>query len=108
MIRYVRESPAREFIIGTETGIMHRLQKENPQKHFIPVTDKAVCPNMKRITLEKVLWSLQDMKHIITVPEDIRDQGTHCRREDAGNPLGKILNPKLKLPNKYKIRNLLI
>ena len=72
MIRYVRESPAREFIIGTETGIIHRLQKENPKKHFIPVTDKAVCPNMKRITLEKVLWSLQDMKHKITVPEDIR------------------------------------
>ena len=72
MIRYVRESPARAFIIGTETGIMHRLQKENPKKHFIPVTDKAVCPNMKLITLEKVLWSLQDMKHLVTVPEDIR------------------------------------
>jgi quinolinate synthase len=72
MIRYVRESPAGEFIIGTEIGIMHRLQKENPQKHFIPVTDKAVCPNMKRITLEKVLWSLQDMKYPVTVPEDIR------------------------------------
>ncbi len=72
MIRYARESPAREFIIGTETGIIHRLQKENPAKHFMPVTDKAVCPNMKRITLEKVLWSLQDMKHKVTVPEDIR------------------------------------
>ena len=72
MIRYVRESHARAFIIGTETGIMHRLQKENPKKHFIPVTDKAVCPNMKLITLEKVLWSLQDMKHLVTVPEDIR------------------------------------
>jgi quinolinate synthase len=72
MIRYVRGSPASEFIIGTETGIIHRLQKENPKKHFIPVTDKAICPNMKRITLEKVLWSLQDMKHKITVPEDIR------------------------------------
>ena len=72
MIRYVRESPAGEFIIGTEIGIMHRLQKENPQKRFIPATDKAVCPNMKRITLEKVLWSLQDMKYPVTVPEDIR------------------------------------
>ncbi len=72
MIRYVRESRAKEFIIGTETGILHRLRKENPQKHFFPVTDKAVCPNMKRITLEKVLWSLQDMKYKITVPEDIR------------------------------------
>jgi quinolinate synthase len=72
MIRYVRESSAREFIIATETGIIHRLQKDNPQKHFFPVTDKAVCPNMKRITMEKVLWSLQDMKHIVTLPEGIR------------------------------------
>ena len=72
MMRYARESNAKEMIIGTETGIIHRLQKENPGKTFIPVTDKAVCPNMKRITLEKVLWSLQDMQHRITVPEDIR------------------------------------
>ena len=72
MIRYVRETTAPGFIIGTETGILHRLRKENPGKDFIPVTDKAVCPNMKRITLEKVLWSLQDMQHKIIVPEDIR------------------------------------
>ena len=72
MMRYARESNAPGFIIGTETGILHRLRKENPDKYFIPVTDKAVCPNMKRITLEKVLWSLQDMKHQIIVPEDIR------------------------------------
>ena len=74
MIRYVRESTARIFIIGTETGIIHRLQKENPGKHFIPVTDKAICPNMKRITLEKVLWSLQDMKYPVIVPENIRSK----------------------------------
>ena len=72
MMRFVRESKAEGFIIGTETGIMHRLKKENPAKYFIPVNDKAVCPNMKRITLEKVLWSLQDMNYKITVPEDIR------------------------------------
>ena len=72
MVRFVKESSVREFIIGTETGIIHRLQKENPGKSFIPVTEKAVCPNMKRITLEKVLWSLQDMQHRVTVPEDIR------------------------------------
>jgi len=72
MMRYVRKSSAPGFIIGTETGIMHRLKKENPTKIFVPVTDKVVCPNMKRITLEKVLWSLQDMKHKIIVPEDIR------------------------------------
>lgn len=74
MIRYARESTARIFIIGTETGIIHRLQKENPDKHFLPVTDKAICPNMKRITLEKVLWSLQDMKNPIIIPENIRSR----------------------------------
>ncbi len=72
MIRFARESKAKEFIIGTETGIIYRLQKENPEKTFYPASDKAVCPNMKRITLEKVLWALQEMEHKITVPEDIR------------------------------------
>lgn len=72
MIRYARESKAKELIIGTETGIIYRLQKENPGKTFIPATEKAVCPNMKRITLEKVLWAFQEMQHRITVPEDIR------------------------------------
>jgi quinolinate synthase len=72
MLRFVRQSPAKVFIIGTETGILHRLEKENPGKTFIPALDKAVCPNMKKITLEKVLWSLEDMKPVIKVPEDIR------------------------------------
>ena len=72
MIRYARESAAKTIIIGTETGIIHRLQKENPGKTFLPVSDKVVCPNMKRITLEKVLWALQEMQHPVTVPEDIR------------------------------------
>ena len=72
MIRYARESKAKELIIGTETGIIYRLQKENPGKTFIPATEKAVCPNMKLITLEKVLWALQEMQHRITVPEGIR------------------------------------
>ncbi len=72
MIRFVKESRAKEYIIGTETGIIYRLQKENPGKNFIPATDKAVCPNMKKITLEKVLWALQENQHVVTVPEDIR------------------------------------
>jgi quinolinate synthase len=72
MMRYARENKAKEMIIGTEVGILHRLRKENADKTFIAVTNKAVCPNMKRITLEKVLWSLQDMSHKIEVPEDIR------------------------------------
>ena len=71
MCKYVKNSADTEFIIGTEIGIIHRMQKENPEKRFYPAADKAVCPNMKKITLEKVLWSLEDMTHEITVPQDI-------------------------------------
>jgi len=72
ILQYVKESEAREIIIGTEIGIIHRLKKENPGKTFIPASRKAICPNMKLITMEKVLWALEDMKHQVTVPEDIR------------------------------------
>ncbi len=74
MIRYVRESPTQEFIIGTETGIIHRLKKENPGKMFIPVNAKAVCPNMKKITLAKVLQALQKMQYQVTVPKSIQEK----------------------------------
>ena len=70
MRRYVKESTDREFIVGTEVGILHGLRKENPEKHFYPASDLAVCPNMKRITLEKILWVLEAMTNQITVPED--------------------------------------
>ncbi|MRR15106.1 MAG: quinolinate synthase NadA [Deltaproteobacteria bacterium] len=70
MCRYVRESRATEFIIGTEIGIIHRMRKENPGKMFYPASEKASCPNMKKITLEKILWSLESMHHRITLPED--------------------------------------
>jgi len=70
MRRYVKESADREFIVGTEVGILHGLRKENPEKHFYPASDLAVCPNMKRITLEKILWVLEAMTNQITVPED--------------------------------------
>ena len=72
MVKFVKESKASEFIIGTETGIIYRLQKENPEKKFYPATPLAVCPNMKMATLEKVLWSLEEMKTVISVPEEIR------------------------------------
>jgi len=71
MIRYVAGAPAKEFIIGTETGILHRLRKENPGRTFYPLSERAVCPNMKRTTLEKVLWSLEDMKDEVIVPHEI-------------------------------------
>ena len=60
-------SPANEFVVVTETGILHRLKKEYPDRKFIPVSEDAVCGYMKKITLEKVLWSLQDLKYEVKV-----------------------------------------
>lgn len=71
MLRYVKQSPANEFIIGTEIGIMHTLKKENPGKIFYPVTELAVCPNMKYVTLAKIARALEDMKFEITLPSGI-------------------------------------
>ena len=72
MIRLAKETDVNTLIIGTEIGILHRLKKENPDKTFIPASRKAICPNMKKITLEKVLWTLEDMKPQVKVPEEIR------------------------------------
>jgi quinolinate synthase len=70
--RYARRDEVQELIVGTEIGIIHRLRKENPGKRFIPVSEQAVCPNMKLITLEKILWSLEEMAPEVRVPEEIR------------------------------------
>jgi quinolinate synthase len=70
--RYARRDDVTEMIVGTEKGIIHRLQKENPGKIFIPVSEQTVCPNMKLITLEKVLWCLEEMSPEVKVPEGIR------------------------------------
>ncbi|MFH1577755.1 MAG: quinolinate synthase NadA [Candidatus Omnitrophota bacterium] len=72
MCRFIKESPAKEIIIGTETGMLYRLKRENPDKEFYPATELAVCPTMKLTTQEKVLWSLEDMKHEVKVSEEIR------------------------------------
>ena len=72
MVRYARRDDVSQMIVGTEIGIIHRLKKENPGKEFMAATRKAVCPNMKLITLEKVLWSLQEMSPEVKVPEETR------------------------------------
>ena len=77
MCRYARESAAKEIIVGTETGILHRLRKENPGKTFYPVSERTVCPNMKKNTLENLHHSLREMVTEVTVPEDI---ATRARR----------------------------
>jgi quinolinate synthase len=72
MIRYAARPEVTELIVGTEIELLHRLNKENPGKKFIPASTKAVCPNMKKITLEKILESLETMTPEVKVPEDIR------------------------------------
>ena len=72
MCRYARRDEVKEMVVGTEVGIIHRLRKENPGKRFIPISEQAICPNMKLITLEKVLWSLEEMSPKVKVPEEIR------------------------------------
>ena len=72
MCRYAHREEVREMIVGTEIGIIYRLKKENPGKRFIPVSEQAICPDMKLITLEKVLWCLERMEPVVKVPEEIR------------------------------------
>jgi len=72
MCRYARQDEVREMVVGTELGIIHRLRKENPGKRFIPASEQAICPDMKLITIEKVLRSLEKMSPEVKVPEGIR------------------------------------
>jgi len=74
MVRYVRQSSAPEFIVATETGVLHKMRKENPAKNFIPVTDRAVCHYMKLNTLEKIVLSLERMQYEVKVPEAVRNR----------------------------------
>lgn len=68
MVRHVAASPKREFIIGTETGILHKMERLRPDATLYPAAEGAVCGHMKRNTLEKVLWSLQDLQYEVRVP----------------------------------------
>lgn len=71
MTQYVHDSSAKEFIVATETGILHRMEKQNPNKKFYAANSQAVCGYMKQITLEKVVNSLERLEHRIQVPEEI-------------------------------------
>lgn len=71
ILRFACETEVKEVIVGTENGMLYRLAKENPDKQFYPASPVADCPNMRLNTLEKVLWSLEDMVYEVTVPEDV-------------------------------------
>jgi len=74
MCRYAKESRAETFIVGTEEGILHRLEKENPGKKFVLAYEEAVCPTMKLNTLERLYTCLKEEKYVITVPRPIAGQ----------------------------------
>ena len=72
MLRYARASEAKEFIVGTEIGLMHRLRMENPEKEFYALRKDMICPNMKRTTLKSILRAFQENTYVVKVPEEIR------------------------------------
>jgi len=74
MVNFSKESSSDTFLVATENGIIHRLQKDVPEKRFEPVSERAICRYMKMITLEKVRDSLRDWKYEVKVPEDIADR----------------------------------
>lgn len=74
MCQQVKKSDETEFIVATEMGLLYRLRKENPGKQFYTVSDRALCPNMKKISVEKVLWALENMQYRVTVPQETADK----------------------------------
>ena len=98
MLKYVKESESDEFIVGTEIGMLHALKKANPGKRFYPASNIAICPNMKKITLEKVVRSLEEMKDEVVLPEAIisKAQKSIFRMINIGKPIS-VNNAEVKI-----------
>jgi len=71
MLGYIKDSPARRFIVATEIGMIHPLKKARPDAEFIAPSPRGVCPNMKKTSVEKVVASLEQMQYEIAVPQDV-------------------------------------
>ena len=71
MIRHARETPASTVIVGTELGLVPRLQRESPGKQFVPASPYLVCPDMKMITLELVEDAIAARAPVVTVPREV-------------------------------------
>jgi quinolinate synthase len=86
MLTYCGETDAAEFIIGTEKGMLHPLRKAYPDKRFWPVTEEAICPNMKLTTLESVRAALARSQYEIGVPADVAESARRAidRMLDVG------------------------
>ncbi len=71
MCKHPDTSRAREYIIGTEVGMIYRLKKAHPDREFYPLSEEAICQNMKKTTLPDVLRALQTLEPRVSVPEEI-------------------------------------
>ena len=74
MLKHVSKSQSKNFVVATETGILYKMRKDNPDKKFIAASEKAECQYMKMITLEKVYDALINEQHVVTVPKEIADK----------------------------------
>jgi quinolinate synthase len=74
MLNYVSQSPAKEFLVATEVGILHRMKRNNPQKDFYPVYEEAVCEYMKLVTLKKLFAAIEEEKYEVKVPQQLADK----------------------------------
>ncbi|MFH1075648.1 MAG: quinolinate synthase NadA [Pseudomonadota bacterium] len=74
MLAYAKESRHNSFIVGTEEGLLYPLRRDNPDKQFFLAWDGLICEEMKRTRIEDVLAALENMQHVISVPEDVRDK----------------------------------
>ncbi|MCF7874210.1 MAG: quinolinate synthase NadA [Candidatus Omnitrophica bacterium] len=75
MIKFAKETDAKDIIVGTEAGMVYPLKKEAPKKNFYPAKEEATCPNMKKTNLEKVLWALEDLSYEVKIDNEIIQKG---------------------------------
>jgi len=71
MAKYVSKNSCKEFIVGTEKGMLHELNIHNPDKRFYPASNDAICKDMKMVSLEKIVLALENMQYEIKIPRDI-------------------------------------
>lgn len=77
IIDYATASEKKEFIIGTEKGVLYELQKQNPDKVFHLVSEKMICEDMKKVTIDKVLKALEEMDYEVLVTDEVRNKANH-------------------------------
>ena len=74
IIKHVAESPKKQFVIATECGVLHFIRKKSPDKEVIPISEKALCKQMKRVTLDRLYDALRYDRYEVTVPEEIKEK----------------------------------